>query len=129
MGAIKLKQGGGYEEFWIINNLVILYLMICIKCIQSLDLKYSVIFLFFRFLLSLYNFRWLDKVFSLNMFEFIFGPIHGLARLLRYECHTKYVRGEIPWYLHTIRYYLLYSFNNYNYCFGKKNVSLDFKRF
>ena len=75
--------------------------MICIKCIQSLDLKCSVIFLFFRFLLGLYNFRWLNKVFSLNMFESIFGSVHGLARLLRYECHTKYLRGGIP------RYYTL----------------------
>ena len=63
----------------------------------------------------------IEYVFSSNMFEFIFDPVHGLPRELRNECHRKYARGEVPYYLHTMKYYLLYSSINYNCCFDNKS--------
>ena len=43
---------------------------------------------------NLSSFCWLNKVSSLNMFEFMCDPLHGLARQLRYECQRKHAWSE-----------------------------------
>ena len=74
-----------------------------------------------QFFVTFLWFCWLNKVFSSNMLEFIFDHLYGLVRHIRNEGHRKHAWYEVPCYLHTMKYYLLYSSANHNYCFGNKS--------
>ena len=68
----------------------------------------------YNFLLHLYSFCRLNKVISSNMFEFIFNPLYGLARQLRYECHWKHLEVRflniyiLPIYVHTLILFMIF---------------------
>ena len=78
--------------------------------------------LLYNFLLDLYIFCWFNKIFSSNMYKFILDHLHDQVMQSRDECHRKHAWSQFPYYFHTMKYYLLYSSTNYNYCFGNKST-------
>ena len=66
------------------------------KKFGCLDLKCCAMFFFYNFLLGMYSFCWFNKVFSSNMFEFIYDTLQWPSQEWTYDCQTKHVWGEIP---------------------------------
>ena len=77
MVGIKLEWVGGWKNFRKINNVV--NVSNDMKDFCCLDLKHSM-FCLQHFVRFVHFFFSLKKVFSLNVFEFIFHPLQGLAR-------------------------------------------------